>query len=184
MSIAASNLFTRNIYREFFRPNADAAEEARVSKLVSLLVKVGALVFVLALDKTLAINFQLLGGIWMLQTFPTLVFGLFTRWFHRWALLAGWAVSMTYGTVKAYQVINPATHKHFGGSSAEIPFLSGRNGYIALTAFVLNLVIAVVLTVILRALKAPAGVDVTEPEDYWADAGDPRVAPLPELTRS
>ncbi|MDX6198618.1 MAG: solute:Na+ symporter, family [Actinomycetota bacterium] len=182
MSIAASNLFTRNIYREFFRPQADPAEEARVSKIVSLLVKVGALVFVLSLDRTLAINFQLLGGIWMLQTFPTLVFGLFTRWFHRWALLAGWAVSMVYGTVKAYQVINPATHKHFGGSAAEIPFLSGRNGYIALTAFVLNLLIAVVLTFILRAVKAPDGVDVTEPEDYWADEDDPRVAPLPQLT--
>ncbi|MDT7546267.1 MAG: solute:Na+ symporter, family [Actinomycetota bacterium] len=184
MSIAASNLFTRNIYREFFRPGADPAEEARVSKIVSLIVKVGALVFVLSLDKTLAINFQLLGGIWMLQTFPTLVFGLFTRWFHRWALLAGWAVSMVYGTVKAYQVINPATHKHFGGSSAEIPFLSGRNGYIALTAFVLNFVIAAVLTLVLRAVKAPAGIDATEPADYFADADDPRVAPLPELTRA
>jgi SSS family solute:Na+ symporter len=155
-----------------------------VSKIVSLIVKVGALVFVLSLDKTLAINFQLLGGIWMLQTFPTLVFGLFTRWFHRWALLAGWAVSMVYGTVKAYQVINPATHKHFGGSSAEIPFLSGRNGYIALTAFVLNLLIAAVLTLVLRAVKAPAGIDATEPADYFADADDPRVAPLPELTRA
>jgi SSS family solute:Na+ symporter len=182
MSIAASNLFTRNIYREFIRPQADAAEEARVSKLVSLLVKVGALVFVLSLDRTLAINFQLLGGIWMLQTFPTIVFGLFTRWFHRWALLAGWAVAMVYGTVKAYQVINPATGKHFGGSAAEIPFLSGRNGYIALTAFILNLLIALVLTIILRAVKAPAGTDSTEPEDYWADEGDPRVTPLPELT--
>ena len=125
MSIAASNLFTRNIYREFLRPAASPAEEARVSKLVSLVVKVGALVFVLSLDRTLAINFQLLGGIWMLQTFPTLVFGLFTRWFHRWALLAGWAVAMVYGTYEAYNVLNPATHKHFGGSSAADP-LPGR----------------------------------------------------------
>jgi len=184
MSIAAANLFTRNIYREFFRPQADPAEEARVSKIVSLLVKVGALIFVLTLDKTLAINFQLLGGIWMLQTFPAIVFGLFTRWFHRWALLAGWAVSMTYGTVKAYQVINPATHKHFGGSSALIPLLHGRNGYIALTAFLLNLLIAVVGTLVLRAAKVPEGNDGTEPADYWADADDPRVAPLPELTRA
>jgi SSS family solute:Na+ symporter len=183
MSIAASNLFTRNIYRELFRPEAGPAEEARVSKLVSLIVKVGALVFVLTLDRTLAINFQLLGGIWMVQTFPTIVFGLFTRWFHRWALLAGWAVSMAYGTVKAYQVINPATGKHFGGSAAEIPFLSGRNGYIALTAFLLNLLIAVVGTLVLRALKAPEGIDATEPADYFADEGDPRVAPIPELTR-
>jgi SSS family solute:Na+ symporter len=184
MSIAASNLFTRNVYKEFFRPDADQEEEARVSKIVSLVVKVGALIFVLTLDKTLAINFQLLGGIWMLQTFPAIVFGLFTRWFHRWALLAGWAVSMVYGTVKAYQVINPATHKHFGGSSALIPLLHGRNGYIALTAFVLNLLIAVVGTVVLRAVKAPAGTDITEPEDYWADSGDPRVQRLPSMTKA
>ncbi|MCA1713116.1 MAG: sodium:solute symporter, partial [Actinobacteria bacterium] len=147
-------------------------------------VKVGALIFVLTLDKTLAINFQLLGGIWMLQTFPAIVFGLFTRWFHRWALLAGWAVSMVYGTVKAYQVLNPATGKHFGGSSALIPLLNGRNGYIALTAFVLNLLICVGGTLLLRALKAPEGADATEPGDYFADAEDPRVAPLPQLTNA
>ncbi len=102
MSIAAANLFTRNIYKDFIKPGATAKEETRVSKIVSLLVKVGALVFVLTMDKTVAINFQLLGGIWILQTFPALVGGLFTRWFHRWALLAGWAVGMVYGTVAAY----------------------------------------------------------------------------------
>src|SRR5215216_2475054 len=42
MSIAAANLFTRNIYRDFLKPNATHAEEAKVSKLVSLVVKVGA----------------------------------------------------------------------------------------------------------------------------------------------
>ncbi len=184
MSIAAANLFTRNVYREFLRPQATPAQEARVSKLTSLVVKVGALVFVLALDKTLAINFQLLGGIWMLQTFPALVIGLYTRWCHRWALLAGWAVSMVYGTVKAYQVVNPVTGKHFGGSSAEIPLLSGRNGYIALTAFVLNLLVVVLGTLLLRALKAPSGRDATEPGDYHAEAEDPRVGPIPELMTS
>ena len=64
----------------------------------SLVVKFVALVFVLTMDKQNAINFQLLGGIWILQTFPAIVFGLYTRWFHRWALLAGWAVGMVYGT--------------------------------------------------------------------------------------
>ncbi|HEX8496555.1 MAG TPA: sodium:solute symporter, partial [Actinomycetales bacterium] len=91
MSIAAANLFTRNIYRDFLRPQATPAQEAKVGKVVSLFVKLGALLFVFLLDKQNAINFQLLGGIWILQTLPSLVFGLFTRWFHRWALLAGWA---------------------------------------------------------------------------------------------
>ena len=92
MSIAAANTFTRNIYKEWIKPDATHAEEAKVSKIASLVVKAFALVFVLTLDRQNAINFQLLGGIWILQTFPVIVFSLYTRWFHKWALLAGWAV--------------------------------------------------------------------------------------------
>nr|WSY51898.1 sodium:solute symporter family protein [Streptomyces sp. NBC_00886] len=181
MSIAAANLFTRNIYKDFIKPDATPAQETKVSKLVSLLVKVGALAFVLTMDKTVAINFQLLGGIWILQTFPALVGGLFTRWFHRWALLAGWAVGMLYGTLAAYGVASP-TQSHFGGSAKEIPGI-GEIGYIGLTAFVLNVVVTVVLTFALKALKAPEGVDETSPADYTADAGDPGVAvELPPAT--
>ncbi|MEW2250747.1 monocarboxylate uptake permease MctP [Streptomyces sp. NPDC006975] len=184
MSIAAANLFTRNIYKDFIKPDATPEQETKVSKLVSLLVKVGALVFVLTMDKTVAINFQLLGGIWILQTFPALVGGLFTRWFHRWALLAGWAVGMVYGTLVAYGVPSPTnpSQKHFGGSAKEIPGI-GEIGYIGLTAFVLNVVVTVVLTVVLKALKAPEGTDETRPEDYTADAGDPGVqVELPPAT--
>jgi SSS family solute:Na+ symporter len=181
MSIAAANLFTRNIYKDFIKPDATPKQETAVSKIVSLLVKVGALVFVLTMDKTVAINFQLLGGIWILQTFPALVGGLFTRWFHRWALLAGWAVGMVYGTLAAYGVASP-TQKHFGGSAKEIPGI-GEIGYIGLTAFVLNVVVTVVLTVVLKAAKAPEGVDETSPDDYTADAGDPGVqVELPPAT--
>lgn len=174
MSIAAANTFTRNIYRDWIKPDATHAQEAKVGKLVSLLVKAFALVFVLTLDKQNAINFQLLGGIWILQTLPSIVFGLYTRWFHRWALLGGWAVGMVYGTIAAYNVINPTTKGHFGGSLAMIPML-GKMGYIAMTAFVINLVIAIVATLILRALKVDPGRDDTIKGDYFADAGDPRV---------
>jgi solute:Na+ symporter, SSS family len=174
MSIAAANTFSRNIYKEWLKPDATPAQEAKVSKLMSLVVKGFALVFVLTLDKQNAINFQLLGGIWILQTFPAVVFSLYTRWFHRYALLAGWAVAMVYGTVEAYKVINPVTGKHFGGSLALIPGLE-QLGYIALTAFVLNLVIAVVLSAILNAVKVSNGEDETIPFDYYADADDPRV---------
>lgn len=173
MSIAAANLFTRNIYRDFLKPDATPAQETQVSKVASLVVKIGALAFVLTLDKTAAINFQLLGGIWIVQTMPSLVGGLFTRWFHRWALLAGWAAGMLYGTVAAYNVSSP-TQAHFGGSSNMIPLI-GEIGYIGLTAFVLNAVVTVVATVALRAMKAPDGVDETHPSDYTADAGDPDV---------
>ena len=174
MSIAAANTFSRNIYKEWLKKDATPAQEAKVSKLMSLLVKAFALVFVLTLDKQNAINFQLLGGIWILQTFPAVVFSLFTRWFHRWALLAGWAVAMVYGTVEAYQVVNPVTGKHFGGSLALMPGIE-QMGYIAMTAFVLNLVVSVVLSAILNAVKVSNGQDETIPFDYFADADDPRV---------
>ena len=174
MSIAASNTFTRNIYKEWIKPDATNAQEAKVSKLMSLVVKAFALLFVLTLDKQNAINFQLLGGIWILQTFPAIVFSLYTRWFHKWALLAGWAVGMVYGTVKAYGVINPATGAHFGGSLDVIPGL-GELGYIAVTAFAINAVIAVLGSLVLNATKVTNGSDETRPGDYFADAGDPRV---------
>jgi SSS family solute:Na+ symporter len=174
MSIAAANTFSRNIYKEWLKKDATPAQEAKVSKLMSLLVKAFALVFVLTLDKQNAINFQLLGGIWMLQTFPVIVFSLFTRWFHRYGLLVGWAVGMVYGTVGAYNVKNPVTGKAFGGSLDNIPGI-GEMGYIAMTAFVINVVVATVLTLALRAANVSNGRDETIPFDYFADADDPRV---------
>ena len=174
MSIAASNTFTRNIYREWLKPDASHSDEARISKIVALIVKAFALVFVLTLDKQNAINFQLLGGIWILQTFPAVVFGLYTRWFHPWGLLAGWAGGMFYGTIAAYNVVNPATGNHFAGSVSLIPVV-GELGYIALTAFAVNAIIAAVVTVILDIARVPRGHDETVKADYFADEGDPRV---------
>ena len=158
MSIAAANTFTRNIYKEWLKPHATHAEEANVSKIVSLVVKGFALVFVLTLDKQNAINFQLLGGIWILQTFPSIVFGLYTRWFHGWGLLAGWAAGMLYGTVTAYNLVNPVNGNHFAGSVAMIPVI-GELGYIALTAFALNVIVAAAVTAVLTAMKVPHGRD-------------------------
>ncbi|TNC46453.1 monocarboxylate uptake permease MctP [Mumia zhuanghuii] len=174
MSIAAANTFTRNVYKEFIKPQATPKQEAKVSKLSSLVVKLFALVFVLTLDRQNAINFQLLGGIWILQTLPVIVFSLYTKWFHRWGLLAGWAVGMVYGTISAYNVVNPVTGAHFGGSLDPIPVI-GHLGYIALTAFVINVAVATVVTLAMRAGKVSNGADETIAGDYFADAGDPKV---------
>jgi SSS family solute:Na+ symporter len=175
MSIAAANLFTRNIYREFFRPAASPAEETRVARLVSLVVKLGALVFVLELNKTFSINLQLLGGIWILQTFPAIVVGLYTRWFHRWALIIGWAAAEAYGTIQAWRTPGNG-QAHFGASSAPV---FGHVMYIAIAALVINLVVSVVLTLVFRATKLPAGTDETVPANYTAD---PEEAPAPVPT--
>jgi solute:Na+ symporter, SSS family len=179
MSIAAANLFTRNIYREFFAPDASPAAQTRVAQGVSLIVKAGALAFVLALSKTFAINLQLLGGVWILQTFPAIVAGLYTRWFHRWALVLGWAAAMVFGTIAAYRVPTPGTPgSHFGGSTNTVPLI-GHTVYIAITAFVINLVVSVVLTLLFRALRLPAGSDETQPEHYLADPEPSTAPPIP-----
>jgi SSS family solute:Na+ symporter len=170
MSIAAANLWTRNIYRAFINRDATHAQEAQQAKIVSLLVKFGALVFVLALSKDFAINLQLLGGVWILQTFPAIVAGLYTRWFHRWALFAGWAAGMAWGTWLAYGVASPV-QSHFGGPLVNFPGTETKV-YIAFLAFGLNLVVAIVGTLLLRGTNVSAGVDQTRPEDYTADIGD------------
>jgi SSS family solute:Na+ symporter len=189
MSIAAANLFTRNVYREFFRRNAAPKEEAQVSKIVSLVVKFGALLFVLGLDRQNALNMQLLGGVWILQTIVAIVVGLYTRWFHRWALLLGWAAGMVYGTIQAYrqQVPNTVTRlvdgkpvienhgvRHFGSPLADFPFTSTKF-YIAVTALLINIIVAVIVTLVMKALRAPAGADETEPDDYYADRASEEV---------
>ncbi|HEY0717169.1 MAG TPA: sodium:solute symporter family protein [Streptosporangiaceae bacterium] len=167
MSIAAANLFTRNIYRDIFVPGASARQQTRVAQFVSLIVKAGALVFVFALTKQFSINLQLLGGVWILQTFPAIVAGLYTRWFHRWALLAGWAAAMVYGTVQVYRVPTPGVPgSHWGGSSAPV---FGHVVYVAVAAFVLNVAVAAVLTVVFRRLHLPEGADETQPHQYSAD---------------
>ncbi|MGI8667424.1 MAG: monocarboxylate uptake permease MctP [Jatrophihabitans sp.] len=169
MSIAAANLFTRNVYREFLVRDASPRHEAQVAKITSLVVKFGALIFVLALDKQNAINLQLLGGVWILQTFLAVVVGLYSRWLHRWALLVGWGLGMLYGTVAAYHQSSAAT-KHFGGSLATFPY-SHTKVYIAFSALAINLVVSVLLTIVLRAVNAPAGTDATTAEDYYTEPG-------------
>jgi SSS family solute:Na+ symporter len=177
MSIAAANLFTRNIYRDFIKPQATPRQEANVSKIASLVVKFGALIFVIAMDQSAAINMQLLGGIWILQTFPAIVAGLYTRWFHRWALFVGWAAGILYGTIAAYNVVNPVTKANFGGSIAAIPGTDVQV-YIAIVAFAINLIVAAVLSVVFRAMKLPDGKDITRHSDYGADENDPKVAQI------
>lgn len=168
MSIAAANLFTRNIYREYLRPNLSDKEESDVAKLASLVVKVGALAFIIFLPTAYAINFQLLGGVWIIEVFPPIVFGLYTRWFNPLALLLGWLAGMVIGTAMAvsqnYGSVYPL---HLGGTTIA--------GYAALYGLIANIVVAVVLTLVFRALAVAPGRDETSKLDYLG-AGSRMVA--------
>ena len=160
MSIAAANLFTRNIYREYLRPQASPRQEAVVAKNVSLVVKLGALVFVLFLPTQYAINLQLLGGIWILQTFPAIAFGLYGRWGHHLGLLFGWLAGMLSGTAMAAST---------GFKSSVYALHVGHvtiAAYAALDAVVANIIVAVIATLVLDALRVPRAGDETTRQDY------------------
>src|SRR5262245_13088607 len=162
MSIAAANLFTRNVYREFFHPGATDKQESQMAKWVSLVVKFGALVFIVFVPTQYAIQLQLLGGIWIIQTLPTVMIGAYTRWFNSWALLLGWAAGTAAGTAMAIAVkLTPTYPLPFDGYTFP--------GYTALYAVILNLAVAVVLTPLFNLVSTrQTPVDETVAADYHA----------------
>ncbi len=162
MSIAAANLFTRNVYREYINHACTARDEAANAKIVSLVVKLGALIFVLFAPVSYAIDLQLLAGGWMLQTFPALIVGLYTRWFHRNALLAGWVVGMILATaLPVSQHFVSVYPLHVGGVTV--------SAFAALYALAVNFAVAAALTLVFDGLKVPRGKDLTVPSDYRDD---------------
>jgi SSS family solute:Na+ symporter len=179
MSIAAANLFTRNIYKEYLKRDATPAEEAKVSKITSLVVKIGAVAFIVFLDPQFSIDLQLIGGVIILQTAPAVALGLYTRWLHRGALITGWVAGMGLAMWMLWQIPNAATKKaHFGGSAFPLEkfgFDTPKTIYVGFVAVAVNFVVAILVTFLLRAMKTPEGVDGTTPDDYFADEGDPRV---------
>src|SRR4051794_19611417 len=183
MSIAAANLWTRNVYKEYLKRDATPAQEARMSKLASLVVKAGAVAVILVLDPQFSIDLQLIGGVIILQTLPPIVIGLYTRWCHAWALLAGWAVGLVSGLYMVYDTPNPATGKaHFGGSSyllSNFGFDTKVSVYSGFLALLANLIVVVVGTVLLRVVRAPEPEDSTRSADYELEAGDPGIRPIP-----
>jgi SSS family solute:Na+ symporter len=189
MAIAAANLWTRNIYKEFLHRSATPAQEARQAKLASLVVKLGAVLVIIGVDPQFSIDLQLIGGVLILQTLPAVAISLYTRWLHVWGLIAGWVVGMGWGVYLLYGIPNGSTGKgHFGGSALTLgklsvfgwhPFAGSTTQiYIGVIALVANLVVAVVVTAVVRALRAPEGPDQTTSDDYQADAA-PAVEPPP-----
>ena len=161
MSIAAANLWTRNIYKAYLKPDATDAEEARSAKIASLLVKLGALAFIIWVPTQYAINLQLLGGIWMLQTVPAIVVGLYRRWFHHRALLIGWLAGMLSGTALSFSQGVKPTLAFTLGTYTIAP-------YIGLDALVVNLIVAAALTPVFDRMGAPRHADSTLAADYAA----------------
>ena len=131
-----------------------------MAKWVSLIVKLGALIFILLVPLQYAIQLQLLGGIWIIQSLPAVLIGAYTRWFNDWAQLIGWAAGIVVGTWIAAAVNFSATYPLTIGAWS-FP------GYIALYTLALNLVVATVLTPLFNAMTAKS-TDQTIASDYYA----------------
>jgi SSS family solute:Na+ symporter len=94
---------------------------------------------------------------------------LYTRWFHRWGLLAGRAIGMDWGLWMLHSIPNLTTAiaalelgrlsilgwEPFAGSTLQI-----YPGFLALVG---NLVVATVFILVLRLIRVFNGTDETEP---------------------
>jgi solute:Na+ symporter, SSS family len=152
MSIACANIVSRTIYRGFLAPNATHLQESSVAKIASLVVKVGALVFIILVPVPYALQFQLLGGLWIIQVLPSVILGLYLRILSGWALLAGWAAGMGLGTWMASTTSFKTAVFTLSFMGVSVP------GYIALWALAANVAVSIVLSALLKPFVAPAPV--------------------------
>jgi SSS family solute:Na+ symporter len=159
MAISSANLFTRNIYKEFIAPNCLPRQEAEVAKFISLLVKLCALFFVLVLQRTYAIQLQLLGGIWICQTLPAVLLGLYVR-LNPKALLIGWACGMAAGTWMAWMLDFQSSIYPLHLFGVTVPC------YVAVSALLLNVVVSLILNFALSLAPSGLRLDETVAEDY------------------
>jgi len=160
MSIAAANLYTRNIYRPFINTECTPRREAQMAKWVSLIVKFGALLFIIFLPQQYAIQLQLLGGVWIVQTLPAVIIGLYVTWLDPKALLLGWAAGIVSGTWMV------ATLDFKGSIFSLVIDHFSMPAYAAVYSLILNVAVAVIVSVALRAFGAARFQDETVASDY------------------
>jgi SSS family solute:Na+ symporter len=169
MSIGAASTFTRNVWKPFVQPQISPREEAILAKFMSLVVKLGALAFILFVPTKFALDLQLLGGVWMSQVFPAVIFGLFSRWFSGWALFAGWAAGMVLGTwlsaTPPHWIAGMTLGKWLADTvwvPVHVTFGSNFSVYNGVTAIVANILVAACLSAVLPNTAR----DETRAEDY------------------
>ncbi|TMV76722.1 sodium:solute symporter, partial [Thioclava sp. BHET1] len=145
MAIASANIFTRDIWSPFVT-EGKGGNETLVAKIFAMVMIAGAVGFILAIPSSYAVQLQLLGGMWVIQTFPAIAISVYTRFFNGWALLVGWAVGMISATWMVAEMDFKGSIWAFHILGYTVP------SYIALATVILNIVVAVVLSIPLNAL--------------------------------
>ena len=159
MAIGAANLFASNILTTFVSRRSGSSPAAGTARYLSLLVLFGALLIATNIKPIYAIDFQLLGGAWILQIFPAVVLGLYSRWFHPHALLLGWFCGMLAATLMALATsFAPIYALRIGDETL--------NGAIVLYSLLVNLAVTFAATWVFDAMKIDRGLDLTTAGDY------------------
>ncbi len=158
MSIGAANLFASNILQSFQARAARPSSEFNTARFVALGVLAGAFCIAIFIKPAFAIDFQLLGGAWILQIFPAVILGLYAR-LHPTALLVGWAAGMAAATWMVVATSFSSLFSLHAGAWA-------LTGAIVFYSLIVNVIVSLILTGILYAMKTDAGTDFTTAADY------------------
>ncbi len=160
MSIAAANLFSRNLWHDLLRPGSGRNQEATVAKIASLAVKFAALVFILAVPTKYVLYYQTAGGVWIVQTLPAVFLALFIKWLDKWATLLGMLVGLIWGTYLLAKVAFKTSFYSFN--------IFGHHSvlYIGIPTLVINVAIVLVGTLISRAARSGSALGALREEDF------------------
>ncbi|MEM4096912.1 MAG: sodium:solute symporter [Metallosphaera sp.] len=141
MAIGVANLLVRNVIKEF--RTLQPKTEATLAKITSTVFKFVALGFVFVVPATYAIQLQLLGGILITQTLPSVFLALYTKRLNGWATFAGWASGIALSLALVYEA-----NAKFGVIKTTLYSTPLGPIYISLIALAVNVVIAVVGSII------------------------------------
>ena len=147
---------------------------------------------ILLLNTQFAIDLQLIGGVVIMQTLPAVALGLYTNWFHRYALAAGIGAGLLIGMAMLYQVPKlggpdgrTVVREHFGGSAwplDNLGFESDASIYVGIVALAANLLVAVLATPVFRLARgARRAGPHPRAATTSADEGDPTVRRMTEI---
>ncbi len=155
MAISQANLMVRNVLKPFW-PNMDAKMEARLAKWFSVIFKFIALGFIFLISPTFALGLQLVGGIIILQTLPSIFFPLYTDRLEKVPVGVGWAAGLVLGVYMLYEA-NFVQHTSTSITTVLFDFSTvSWVGflYIAFVALLLNLLISIVGSLLMGLFKS------------------------------
>ena len=145
MAIGTATLFTRNILKAHLLPGLAPSSESKWAKRTSVVILFVSLCFVIFLPTQYAIDLQLIGGIWILQIFPAVVFGLYRGRMQPPAYFAGWLAGMVTGTwLVLANGLKPVVALHLFNGSCSL--------FIGMIALVLNAAISLGFSALLNLL--------------------------------